>query len=68
VVSAQAEEAHGTAAETEGDIPSAPVQPIDRVIALINPILRGWVATLQWVMPVGALVCQRLVEKKVRRH
>ena len=44
-------------------------QPIDRVIALINPILRGWVGYFR----VGHSSCcfgyvQDWVEKKIRRH
>jgi RNA-directed DNA polymerase len=46
-----------------------PSQPMDRVIALINPILRGWVRYLAVGDARRCLSCIKDgVEKKVRRH
>ena len=50
-------------------VPPPPIPPVDRVISLINPILRGWVN----YFAVGhASECfgyiQDWVEKKIRRH
>ncbi len=40
---AEDEEAHGAIAQTQGRVPAIPVPPVDRVVQLINPVLRGWV-------------------------
>jgi len=43
-------------------------QPIERVIGLINPVLRGWVNYFGGAFQRVLQLHQRLVEKKVRRH
>ena len=68
-VHAQAEEAHGVAADASRGLPAIPIPTRGRVVEIINPILRGWVnyfaighssRCFQFV--------QRWVELKIRRH
>ena len=44
-------------------------QPIERVISLINPMLRGWFTTSRWGNSSECFTyIKDWVEKKVRRH
>ena len=66
---AQAEEADGVTGEAQGHLPLLSVQTVGRVVALINPILRGWV---NYFAIGDSSRCfgfiKDWVEKKMRRH
>ena len=61
--------ADGVAAQAQGRVPALALQPVGQVIAVINPILRGWV---NYFRVGNAARCfgfvKEWVEKKVRRH
>ena len=66
---AKAQEANGVVGQAEGYFQRFRSQPVDRVIELLNPILRGWVN----YFAVGhSSRCFNFVrdwvEKKIRRH
>ena len=66
---AQAQKADGAAAGAQAGISPTPVEPIERVISLINPMLRGWV---NYFAVGNSSECftyiRDWVEKKVRRQ
>jgi RNA-directed DNA polymerase len=69
VLSANAQATHRTAAQTQRYFRRFDSQPVDRVVQLINPIVRGWVNYFA-IGDAGRCFgyIKDWVEKKVRRH
>jgi RNA-directed DNA polymerase len=63
------EEAEGVAAEAPGGVPALARSACERVIAEINPILRGWVNYFRVGNAARCFsIVRSWVERKVRRH